>query len=487
MHILITGANGYIGTRLLTALSSTEHEVTAVVRNSHRIAPSVRELYATDGGSRLTILEADLLDSLDNFPALQERVDIAYYLIHSMGGGADFEQREALCAQNFVHWLSKSGAKQIVYLSGLLPSGGELSQHLASRQAVQQILSSGNIPVTTLRASIIVGSGSASFEIIRDLVEKLPVMVTPRWAISLCQPISVRNVVSYLIGVLDNNKTFGRSFDIGGPEKMTYLEMLKGYSKARKLKRFILTVPVFTPRLSSYWLHLVTATNYQLAKALVSSLHMETVCKEGSIKEIIPLELLSYEESIDRAFAKIAQNKVPSTWYGALSSGRLTHQQIQSIEVPEFGILNDQQVTPITTSTQNVVEAIWSIGGKAGWPNMLWAWKLRGAIDQMVGGIGMRRGRRSATDLKPGDALDFWRVIVADKANGRLILYAEMKLPGEAWLSFEVKDEQLIQTATFRPHGLLGRLYWYSTYPFHLILFPTMAKILAAGWSSRSK
>lgn len=485
MHILITGANGYIGMRLLTELSNTEHRVTAVVRNAERIPQSLRILYDEGASSRLTILETDFLDEQSTRPALPDSIDAAYYLIHSMGGGEGFKEQESRCASHFTQWISGSKIQQIIYLSGLLPSGQELSQHLASRQAVFEILSASEIPVTTLRASIIVGSGSASFEIIRDLVEKLPVMVTPRWAHTLCQPIAVRNVIDYLLGVLCLEKSFGQSYDIGGPQQMTYLDMLHGYAKARNLKRFAISVPVFTPRLSSYWLQLVTATNYHLAKALVSSLHMETICKEDSIKELIPLDLLSYDQAIQRAFSRIAQNRVPSTWYGALSSGRLSHRQIQSIQVPEFGILSDRQTTPITATRDDAIDAIWSLGGKRGWPNMLWAWKLRGFFDQLVGGIGMRRGRRSNDELKPGDALDFWRVIMADKASGRLVLFAEMKLPGEAWLSFEVNQTQLTQTATFRPKGVFGRVYWYSTLPFHLMLFPSMSRILASGWKNR--
>ncbi|MGB0993855.1 MAG: SDR family oxidoreductase [Akkermansiaceae bacterium] len=485
MHILITGGNGYIGLRLLAELSTSKHRVTACVRNADRIPTDIRSLYTKD---RLQIIEIDFLAQPAEFPPCPPDIDVAYYLIHSMGGGDGFEARESRCAENFTRWISSSSAQQVVYLSGLLPELTEskkLSRHLASRERVYKILSSGNIPTTTLRASIIVGSGSASFEIIRDLVEKLPVMITPRWALTRCQPIAVRNVIEYLIGVMARAEALGKSYDIGGPTAMTYLDMLRGYAAARNLTRFVITVPVFTPRLSSYWLSLVTATNYQLAKALIGSLHMETICREHSIQQLIPLDLLSYEQAIEKAFSKIAQNRVPSTWYGALSSGKLSHRQIQSIQVPAFGVLTDQQHVPYAARKEQIIDAIWSLGGKNGWPNMLWAWKLRGLFDQLIGGIGMRRGRRSDAELKPGDALDFWRVIVADRAHGRLILYAEMKLPGEAWLSFQVTPDHLIQTATFRPKGLFGRLYWYAVLPFHLLLFPQMANTLASGWRNR--
>ena len=480
MRILITGANGYIGMRLLSSLASTEHDVVASVRNADRIPRAICALY----GERLTIVEHDFMNPMDEQEACPHDLDAAYYLIHSMGG-ADFEKREARCAENFSEWVKSSNCRQIIYLSGLIPQGEDLSSHLASRERVYAILSAGGIPLTTLRASIIVGSGSASFEIIRDLIEKLPVMITPRVARTDCQPIAIRNVLEYLTGVLMCDECMGRNFDIGGPTVMTYLDMLKRFAKARGLKRWMISIPFFSPRLCSYWLTLLTSTNYRLARNLAGSLHMKTVCQQNDIRELIPTELISYEEAIERAFSKIAQNRVPSTWYGALSSGSLSLREIRNIKVPEYGILTDHQIAPLGTSKVEVADALWSLGGKKGWPNMLWAWKLRGLLDEMVGGIGMRRGRRSVNELKPGDALDFWRVIVADKERGRLMLYAEMRLPGEAWLEFSVKGGELHQTATFRPLGLFGRIYWYLTYPFHLVLFPKMVMILAGGWKGR--
>jgi uncharacterized protein YbjT (DUF2867 family) len=485
MKFLITGANGYIGLRLLSALSETEHEVVAVVRNKDRLPPELCDLF----GNRLTIVEFDFLTPPRHQATCPSDIDVAYYLIHSMGSGDGFSDKESRCAENFNSWLSHSKCRQIIYLTGLTPPTNQhetLSKHLASRKHVFDILTSADIPVTALRASIIVGSGSASFEIIRDLVEKLPFMITPKWASTLCQPISIRNVIDYLIGVSQHPECIGRTFDIGGPDQLTYRNMLLGYAKTRGLTRFIIPVPFFTPRLSSYWLSLVTATNYQLARALVGSMHMETVCHENSIRDIIPLEPIPYTDAIGRALSLIAQNRVPSTWYGALSSGQLSPQQIKNIQVPEHGIVTDHQSTPLKAPQDEVIDAIWAIGGKNGWPSMTWAWKLRGIMDKMIGGIGMRRGRRSATDLKPGDALDFWRVIVADREVGRLTLYAEMKLPGEAWLEFRLEDGQLHQTATFRPKGLAGRLYWYACLPFHLILFPRMTHTLTSGWPERN-
>ena len=484
MKYLVTGANGYIGLRLLSALSETGHEAVAVVRNKDRLPADLCKLF----GERLSIIEFDFLAPLSEQPACPADIDVTYYLIHSMGSGEGFSEQERLCAEHFKEWISASSCKQIVYLSGLipeLPEGSVLSKHLASRNRVFEILDSCGIPLTTLRASIIVGSGSASFEIIRDLAEKLPFMITPKWAKTLCQPISIRNVIDYLIGVSEHTECRGQSFDIGGPEQMSYREMLLGYAKARGLARFIIPVPFFTPRLSSYWLCLVTATNYQLAKALVGSLHMETVCRDNSIHKLIPLELISYHDAIQRALSLIAQNRVPSTWYGALSSGELTPDQIKNIRIPEHGIVSDSQSTPLDASRDQAIGAVWALGGKNGWPSMQWAWKLRGMLDKMLGGIGMRRGRNESSEIVPGDALDFWRVIVADREAGRLALYAEMKLPGEAWLEFKVEDDVIHQTATFRPKGLFGRLYWYACLPFHMVLFPRMARSLARGWPER--
>lgn len=484
MKYLITGANGYIGLRLLSALSETGHDVVAVVRNKDRLPSELCNLF----GKRLHIIEFDFLARPEQQPPCPRDIDVAYYLIHSMGSGEGFGDRERRCAEHFRTWIEPTDCRQIIYLSGLIPEipeGATLSKHLASRNRVFEILNSSPIALTTLRASIIVGSGSASFEIIRDLAEKLPFMITPKWAKTLCQPISIRNVIDYLMGVSQLEQCKGQSYDIGGPEQLTYRDMLLGYAKARGLTRFIIPVPFFTPRLSSYWLCLVTATNYQLAKTLVGSLHMETVCRDNKIQELIPLELITYNEAIQRALSLIAQNRVPSTWYGALSSGDLSPEQIKNIRIPEHGTLSDSQSDPLSASRDEVIDAVWSLGGSNGWPSMLWAWKLRGMIDKMTGGIGMRRGHDNTIELKPGDALDFWRVIVADREAGRLTLYAEMKVPGEAWLEFKVNEHQLEQTATFRPKGLLGRLYWYVCLPFHMVLFPRMNRALARAWPER--
>ncbi len=481
MNILLTGANGYIGLRLLPALLEAGHRVIGLVRDRGRFPTARFQAFLDDG--RLSLLEGDML-APDRLPDAPREIDAAYYLLHSMGAGHGFEEREAACARNFSGWLEKSGCRRVIYLGGLVPAG-PLSHHLQSRENVNAILRAGTIPVTTLRASIIVGSGSASFEIIRDLVEKLPFMITPRWTATRCQPIAIRNVIGYLTGCLDTPETIGQELDIGGPEVLTYRELLRQYAEARGLRRWFISVPLLTPRLSAGWLHFVTATTLPLAKSLLESLRNETVCRDHRIEKLIPQELISYREAIRLAFAMIAQNLVPSSWIDSLASGRLDPDFLRSIQVPEHGVLRDRQVVPLGAEREKVIDRVWSLGGPFGWPSMNWAWRIRGWMDLAAGGTGLRRGRRHPRELRAGDALDFWRVVMADRtsdpASARLILYAEMKLPGEAWLDFEITATELRQTATFRPRGLMGRLYWYAILPFHFLLFPRMAKKLTDG------
>ena len=480
--VLVTGANGYIGTRLMHELGERGYRILAVVRNKNRL----REDLVESLGDQLKIIEADF--STSELPEIKEEIDAAYYLLHSMSTDGDFMDAEIQCANHFISWIKPTGCQQIIYLGALLPENFEtveLSQHLKSREKVQNILQSSKIPLTTLRASIIVGSGSASFEMIRDLVEKLPVMITPKWVRTECQPIAIRNIIYYLVGAIENDECIGKDYDVGGPERLSYGDMLEQYAEIRGLKRWIIPVPFFSPKLSSHWLQIFTATNYFLARNLIDSLSMKTVCSDNSITRAIPQELFTYRQAIERAFSKIAQNLVPSTWYDSLVSGSLSHEQLANVNVPEHGVFKDDRSRELIAEKSECIEAIWSLGGKSGWPSMQWAWQIRGLADKMMGGIGMRRGRRHPTELSHGDALDFWRVILADRDRGRLILYAEMKLPGEAWLEYEIVGGVLHQTATFRPKGVFGRLYWYVVYPMHLIIFPQMLKRLVNGWKDR--
>jgi uncharacterized protein YbjT (DUF2867 family) len=476
MKILLTGSTGYIGRRLLPVLVGAGHHVICLVRDQRRFD---WDDFSEDFLKQVSVIEVDLSDS-KSFGLVPTDIDVAYYLVHSMSSSnLDFTKMEAISAQNFVAFINTTTAKQTIYLSGIV-NDADLSAHLLSRKNVEDILKSATAPLTVLRAAIIIGSGSASFEIIRDLVEKLPVMVAPKWLKTRCQPIGIRNVIEYLQGVLLKQESFHQTFDIGGTEILTYKQMLYGFAKMRGLKRLIITIPVLTPKLSSLWLVFVTSTTYSLARSLVNSMRNEVICNDRRIQQIVPTKILSYEESLQLAFDKISQKSVISSWKDAISLSTMDKNFLNNVQVPEHGVFTDKRQIEFVRNREEVIENIWRIGGNRGWYFGNWMWRIRGVMDKMVGGVGLRRGRRSETDLKAGDALDFWRVLLADKPNGRLLLYAEMKLPGEAWLEFRVKESEgkkiLFQTATYRPLGLWGRLYWYSVLPFHGLIFPKMAE-----------
>jgi len=471
MKVLLAGANGYIGTRLIPELLEKGHTVVCLVRDKRRFHEN------SDFSDRVTVVTGDLLQPVQMQP-LPEDIDAAYYLVHSMSQSSDFANMEETSARNFIGALQPTQCKQIIYLSGI-SNDGHLSEHLTSRRRVEDVLTEGKAALTVLRAAIIIGSGSASFEIIRDLTEKLPLMTVPRWVHTRSQPIGIRDVLFYLEAVLLNEETYNQAFDIGGPDILSFKQMMLGYAKVRKLKRYIITIPFLSPKISSYWLYFVTSTNYSLAQSLVNSMKNETICREHKIQDIIPHECLSYEESLKLAFEKIDQNSIVSSWRDALNTGYLSSKFMDQIKVPQNGTSEYKVKMPINADAERVFNNIWSIGGKRGWYYWDWIWRLRGFIDKLFGGVGLRRGRTSIDRIAAGDAIDFWRVLLADKANKRLLLYAEMKLPGEAWLEFKIvergKQKFLSQIATFRPNGLLGRLYWASMYPFHIFIFKGMA------------
>ena len=471
MKILLTGATGYIGKRLLPVLIEAGHEVVCCVRDSKRFNPpeSIKR--------KVSIIEIDFLDdtTLDRVP---KDIDGAYYLIHSMSSTMDYKSLERTSAINFRKALKGSKIKQVIYLSGIV-NESELSEHLSSRRDVESELGKGSYQLTTLRAGIIIGSGSASFEIIRDLVEKLPVMVTPKWLKTKCQPIGIADVILFLIKSLFNQKTYNQNFDIGGPDVLTYKEMLLGFAKSRNLKRTILIVPVMTPRLSSYWLYFVTSTSYKLAVSLVDSMKIEVVCRNNTINSILGIEPIGYKLALEKAFNKIESNEIISSWKDSYASSGINYNVSDFIEVPTFGCFVDKQKRTFD-DRESCLNKVWSIGGATGWYYGNWLWKLRGFLDKLVGGVGLRRGRTNPSSIKAGDAVDFWRVLYANKNDGRLLLFAEMKLPGEAWLEFKIVDDRLEQTATFRPLGLLGRLYWFSVLPLHGLIFGGMIKNLTS-------
>lgn len=469
MKILLTGATGYIGKRLLPVLLEQGHTIICAVRDSSRID---LKKYRPEN---VSLIACDLLNP-ESLMVLPKDIDAAYYLVHSMTG-KHFEESEQQSAENFVKYLNFTKARQLIYLGGIINSE-VLSAHLSSRKKVEEILSQGKVALTALRAGIIVGSGSASFEIIRDLVEKLPVMIAPKWLETKCQPIAIRNVIQFLSGVLDNEKTFGQHFDIYGPDILSYKQMLLGFAEVRNLKRKIFIVPVMTPRISSYWLYFMTSTSYILAQNLVDSMKIDVVATPNNLAEDLNIQLINYKEAIRMAFDKIEQNLVLSAWNDAGSSvfekGLASH-----IEVPQFGIFRDDKFE-LAANTEQSAERIFSIGGRSGWYYANWLWLFRGWLDRLFGGVGLRRGRKNASEVSPGDALDFWRVIYANREEKRLLLYAEMKLPGEAWLEFTIDRQNYVhQTATFRPHGLGGRLYWYAMLPFHHFIFRGMLHEIA--------
>ena len=467
MNILVTGATGYIGKRLIQLLVNNGHHVISTVRDKLRAEKSYED------EELITIVECDFLkpDTLENIP---KDIDVAYYLIHSMSNSSnDFETMEELCALNFKNYFENTFVKQVIYLSGIT-NEDNLSKHLKSRKNVEDALASKKYALTIFKAGIIVGSGSSSFEIIRDLVEKLPVMIAPKWLNTRTQPLAVRDVLSFLHNSAGKEELYNKSFDIFGPEILTYKEMLLQFAEVRKLKRYILTVPVMTPRLSSYWLYFVTSTSYKLASTLVDSMGVEIVGKHSDINKILEVNPITYKESVELAFEKIEQNSIVSSWKDSfISSGRLKNSFHKYVNVPKFGCFKDYKQRNVI-NTEKTIEKIWAIGGETGWYYGTFLWRIRGYIDKLFGGIGLRRGRTNPTDLNAGDALDFWRVIYADKTQKKLLLYAEMKLPGEAWLEFKIEDDVLKQTATFRPRGLAGRLYWFSVLPFHGFIFRGM-------------
>ena len=467
MKILLTGATGYIGKRLLPVLINNGHDVVCCVRDIKRFNPPEKLKV------KLTVVKVDLLKN-ETFKHIPKDIGAAYYLVHSMSNSKSYEDLEKESAINFREALNKTNVKQVIFLSGII-NEGELSQHLNSRRNVENELKQGKFNLTTLRAGIIIGSGSSSFEIIRDLVEKLPVMVTPKWLNTKSQPIAVKDVIQYLSKTLFKEETFNRDYDIGGKEILSYKNMLLEFAKQRGLKRRILILPVMTPRLSSYWLYFVTSVSYKLAIALVNSMKIEVICRKNNLDSLLNIKPISYKEALQRAFKKVETNEIISSWKDAFSSGRIDRSISDSIQVPTHGCFIDHRTSKFI-SREKCIEKIWSIGGKNGWYCANTLWKIRGFLDKLVGGVGLRRGRTNANSIQPGDALDFWRVLYADKSEGRLLLFAEMRLPGEAWLEFKINKNVLIQTATFRPLGIAGRMYWYSIKPFHNLIFKGMVK-----------
>lgn len=477
--IFVAGASGYIGGRLVPRLLEAGYRVRALARNPDKLAQRPWGKHP-----RLDIVKGDVL-SLESLTQAVAPCRAAYYLVHSMVPGVDdFAAADRMAATHMATAAAAANLEQIIYLSGLGEEAPELSHHLQSRSEVGTCLRRGKTPVTILRAAMIIGSGSASFEILRYLVEHLPVMITPRWLNTPCQPIAVRNVLYYLMGCLEQPETIGQTFDIGQPNITNYRELMDIYAEEAGLpKRLIIPVPILTPRLSSYWIHLVTPVPAAIARPLAEGLKNPVICTDNRITNILPQELFDARRAIRLAIDRIQQHQVETTW---TDSGTVRPAEWSFPGDPNWAggnILEDSRQIRIAATPQELWPAVTSLGGDSGYYYADWLWRLRGLLDRLGGGVGLRRGRRNPTQLYPGDALDFWRVVQI-KEGEYLLLSAEMKVPGEAVLSFTLTDggdgsTQLRQTARFLPRGLTGLLYWYAVAPFHFFVFNGMLRGIA--------
>ncbi len=479
--VLVTGASGYIGGRLVGELLSAGYRVRCLARTVAKLdaAPWRAEVEVVQGD-----IEGDLSAAVDGAHAV-------YYLIHSIGETSDWTEREAAGAANLRDAAAAAGVERIVYLGGLGSadeSGADLSPHLRSRHRVGAVLADGPVPVTELRAAVIIGAGSASFEMLRYLVEVLPVMVTPRWVDTRCQPTAVRDVLRYLVQVLDVEATAGRVLEVGGPDVLTYREMMKIYAEEAGLPpRLVIPVPVLTPRLSSHWVGLVTPLPRSLARPLVDSLVNEVTVRDDAILDLVPGPRLSYRESVRRALERTRAHDVTTRWTGA-DSEAVAGPLPTDPDWSGGSVLCDERERVVDAPADVVHRVVCGIGGDRGWYTSDWLWVVRGMLDKLSGGPGIRRGRRHPDHLWVGDTLDFWRVQAVEP--GRLLrLRAEMRLPGVAsleWLVEPLPDGTagprclLSQTATFVPRGLWGRVYWYTVAPFHQFVFPGLIDGLVA-------
>jgi uncharacterized protein YbjT (DUF2867 family) len=485
--VLVTGATGYVGGRLVPLLVEAGHRVRVAARQPDQLRD--RPWFADVDAAR-----ADVFDT-DSLRAALDGIEVAYYLVHSIGqSSGDFERSDRTAAENFAAAADDCGVGRIVYLGGLAPEGEVLSPHLRSRQEVGRIFLDSTTPAVVLQAGVIIGSGSASFEMLRYLTERLPVMVAPRWVRTRVQPIAIRDALYYLVAGADIAPGVNRAFDIGGPDVLTYAEMMRRYAVVAGLPgRRIITVPVLSPHLSSLWIGLVTPVPGGLARPLVESLRNTVVCDEHDIAEHVPdppSGLLSFEESVELALTRTQAGQVATRWTGATAEGAPSDPLPTDPDWSGGDIYLDERSTAVRAAPDVVWSVVRVIGGAVGWYSWPLAWRVRGWIDRLGGGPGLRRGRRDAVDLRVGDAVDFWRV--ESLVPGSLLrLRAEMRLPGRAWLEFSIEGAaggaRLHQRAVFYPRGLLGRLYWWAVLPFHGVVFGGMLRNIARAAERRSR
>lgn len=480
MKILVTGASGYIGGRLIPQLLERGHEVRCMTRDRRKLA-------ADPWTDRVEVVEGDALSPEELRGAL-DGCDSAFYLIHSMeDGGHDFSERDRVAAINFREAAGEANLRRIVYLGGL-GTGTSMSKHLTSRQEVGAILADGPTPVTELRAAVIIGSGSVSFEMLRYLTEVLPVMITPTWVRTECQPIAIGDVLEVLVSAIESDDDEDRIIEIGGPDQMTYEEMMRIYAEEAGLpRRLIVPVPVLSPRLSSHWIGLVTPLPTSVAKPLVESLRVEVTVTDNSFAETVAAPLTPFRQAVARALRSSKGMKVATRWSDASS---MPAQPMSGDPSWSGGtVLVDEKTIMTEASPQDLFWAFSRLGGSTGYYTMNWAWSVRGLLDALVGGVGVRRGRRDPVDIQIGEALDFWRVVAIEPGQS-MQLHAEMRLPGEAWLDFEAnavsRGSVLVQRAVFVPRGLFGRLYWWILFPFHAAIFRRMATKIASAAEGRA-
>ncbi len=474
-RVLVTGVTGYVGGRLTPLLLDEGYTVRVLVRQG----PD--RLAGRSWSDDVEIAVGDVLMP-ETLADVMADVDVAYYLIHSMSDHPEFRDRDIQAARNFGQAAAAAGVQRIIYLGGLGDADADLSEHLLSRQETGDALREAGVPVTEFRAAVIIGSGSISFEMMRHLTERIPIMICPKWVYTRIQPIAIRNVLQYMTAALTTPASAGEIIEIGGSEVLTYGEMMQRFAKSRGLKRYLAPVPFLTPRLSSYWVHLVTPIPSTIAQPLIKGLRNEVVVTNDKASVLFPdIEPLDYATAVDLALARIQQGEVETVWSDAFSSS--VGDLAPVLLVQEQGMLIERRSRTVDAPPEAVYRAFASLGGETGWPPYNWLWVIRGIMDRMVGGIGVRRGRRHPEEVRAGEAIDFWRVERVEP-NELLILRAEMKVPGDAWLRFRAKPRadgsaDLIQTAFFAPKGLFGLIYWYSVYPLHKIVFPGMINNIA--------
>jgi uncharacterized protein YbjT (DUF2867 family) len=472
-QILVTGVTGYIGGRLIPPLLGSNYSVRVLVRDPAR-------LQGRTWADQVDIIQGDVLKPETLSPAMNG-VTAAYYLIHSMSGSDDFHQRDLIAASNFSNAAKLAGVNQIIYLGGLGDPETDLSEHLKSRQDTGRALAISGVPVTEFRAAVIVGSGSISFEMIRYLTERIPIMICPRWVFTRVQPISIRDVLAYLTATLEVPESIGKVIEIGGADVLTYGDMMMGYAEERGLKRKLISVPVLTPRLSSYWVHWMTPVPARITRPLIEGLRNEVIVRDTTAQKLFPkIQPVGYSASVKRALANLDLGEVETRWTDALVSSQ--GEQTPVVMKSQEGLIIERRMEQVFATQKKIFESFTRLGGEQGWLYSDWAWEILGIIDRLSGGVGLRRGRRDPVDVRVGDAIDFWRV-EAVEPDEMMRLRAELKLPGKAWLQFEARalkngDAKLIQTAFFAPKGLSGILFWYSLYPINSLIFSGLLRNL---------